>query len=182
MSADTKAKTGRGPFRVFISYAAKDKSMIEPIALSLKKDKSIQIVHISDLHLGSMKGYADQMRKSLEKSQAFIVHFAGHGTPSANALFEMGYALARGKEVLPVLEKGTDASHIPFDLKSRKAIINVKPSETAARVVEWVTSVKSADRSSRGGRQERLAKISKRTPTKPRNVLLTRGGLANVEG
>lgn len=92
------------PIKVFLSHSSKNRSIVEWI-VSHAKALGIE-VYLAEHDHQPGKPLAVKIIKAIEGSDAFIALITTDGGASSYVQQEVGVAIARGKPIIPIVERG----------------------------------------------------------------------------
>ena len=118
---------------VFISYSHNDLEWVHQFANTLK-DLNVA-VWLDEWQVTAGESIVDALETGLRASDVIVAVLSPRNIASPNVLFELGFAVGMGKRLIPIVPRGLEISMIPFDLRSRKFLIQRRPDETAREVV-----------------------------------------------
>lgn len=118
---------------VFISYSHSDAEWVHQFANALKQQNVNVWLDVWQVSAG--ESIVDALENGLRASDVIIAVLSPRNVASPNVLFELGFAVGMGKKLIPIVPKELDSSTIPFDLRSRRFLIQEQPEKTAREVV-----------------------------------------------
>ena len=126
--------------KIFISYSHSDpdRAWVRDFARALESEKLSVWLDREQLRPGDR--WPEALERALRESDA-IVALVGPASGSSSALFwELGAALGMGKRVIPVVPTEFETSQLPSPLRSRYAVRQGAPEETAKLVAATVSA------------------------------------------
>jgi hypothetical protein len=114
-------------YKVFISHNTLDQEWVELMRSDLAAAGIDAYLSEHDIQPG--KDLSEKLQQAIRGSDAFVVLMSQHSAPSSYVHQEVGYALAIGRRVIPIVEKGTPANalamlqkveYIPIDFSEPK--------------------------------------------------------------
>ena len=120
-----------GP-KVFISYSHNDSEWVREFANTLK-DLNVA-VWLDEWEIAAGESFVDALETGLRESDVIVAVLSPNNVASPNVLFELGFAVGMGKRLIPIFSRDVVTSTIPFDLRSRRFLIQGQPNETAREV------------------------------------------------
>lgn len=120
-----------GP-KVFISYSHNDSEWVREFANTLK-DLNVA-VWLDEWEIAAGESLVEALETGLRGSDVIVAVISPNNVASPNVLFELGFAVGMGKRLVPILSRDVVTSTIPFDLRSRRFLIQGRPDETAREV------------------------------------------------
>ena len=118
---------------VFISYSHSDSEWVRRFANTLKEQNVA--VWLDEWQVAAGESIVEALETGLRASDVIVAVLSSHNIASPNVLFELGFAVGMGKRLIPIVPRGLEISMIPFDLRSRKFLIQGQPDETAHEVI-----------------------------------------------
>jgi hypothetical protein len=126
-------------YKVFISHSCRDQGLVISLANILRKF-GVE-VYVAEWYLAPGERIEKKIIDMIEQSDCAIVLLTRDGIRSNWVQQEVGYVLRAGKQLIPIVEKGTDPRNLAF-LQGRK-YIEYDPSRPYLASVETSNYVKS---------------------------------------
>lgn len=99
-------------YQIFLSHSSSDGDIVDQIKRTLKK-RGIKVYDFSEnTNLG--KSINKKIGKAIENSNAVVVLITEEGQTSSWVNAEIGYAKAKDKQIIPIVEKGIENPDLPF--------------------------------------------------------------------
>lgn len=118
--------------KVFISYSHNDSEWVREFANALK-DLNVA-VWLDEWEIAAGESLIDALEAGLRESAVIVAVLSPSNVVSPNVLFELGFAVGMGKRLIAIFSRDVVTSTIPFDLRSRRFLIQGRPDETAREV------------------------------------------------
>lgn len=118
---------------VFISYSHGDSEWVRQFANTLKEQNIA--VWLDEWQVTAGESIVEALESGLRASDVIVAVLSSRNITSPNVLFELGFAVGMGKRLIPIVPRDVEIATIPFDLRSRKFLLQGRPDETAHEVV-----------------------------------------------
>jgi|GEM_PF-1180300 len=148
---------------VFISYSRRDEDAVQRIKKSLTRRGIDVWIDKDDIGTGSR--WDMQIQEGIQKSDKILIMLSKASIVSQNVSDEWGYALEKGKHIIPVLLEDCD---VPMRIASLQRIEFVEDYDKAME--KLVTEIRAVSVSSKSGRRAKKARKFQ-APTPVLNIL-----------
>lgn len=105
---------------VFLSYANKDKAMMEKLRLSLRRESITVWTNTTDIPTG--EAFESAIKRGIEQADNVIYLLSPDSVNSTYCQFELDYALSLHKRIIPLLVRETDSTQVPSALRELQHI------------------------------------------------------------
>jgi hypothetical protein len=125
--------------KVFISYleGQGDKEWVKQFVHELERENLSVWMDKSDIVPGAP--IVQELNKALRASDIIVSILNEEAINSPNVFFELGAALAMGKQMVAVVPSDFNLSRLPDPLKQRSFLVKGEPDETAKSVASLAT-------------------------------------------
>ncbi len=127
-------------YKVFISHSTQDQGLVINLAKLLQWLGGE--VFVAEWYLSPGERLDTKIRRQIRDADCFLVLLTHNGIRSQWVQQEIGIALEAGKQIIPIVEKGTDLRTLGI-LQGREYIEYdpLSPSQALAEVVKYVNSL-----------------------------------------
>ena len=120
--------------QIFLSYSHKDKQWVD---IFVRKLKSAGVnIWFDENEIKPGDTWREKLEEGLRLSDSIIMILSPESVSSSNLSFELGAALGMGKRIIPIVDRGIEASAIPGPIRHIRYLMMEDPEETAKDVAE----------------------------------------------